>query len=73
MLIMGNNGPLIGGAVELGQQAAGLASGLNDQDFYSNSLGYDFYDTYNDIGVQIMRFLGVGTNFGSSIDSYLNR
>jgi hypothetical protein len=73
MLIMGNNGPLVGNMVEVGQQMAGLASGLNRQDFYSNSLGYGFYNTYNDTGVQLMRFLGVGTNFSSSINSYLNR
>jgi hypothetical protein len=73
MLIMGSNGPLVGNMVEVGQQMAGLASGLNRQDFYSNSLGYGFYNTYNDTGVQLMRFLGVGTNFSSSINSYLNR
>ena len=73
MLIMGNNGPLVGNMVEVGQKMAGLASGLNRQDFYSNSLGYGFYNTYNDLGVKFMRFLGVGTNFSSSINSYLNR
>ena len=73
MLIMGNNGPLVGNMVEVGQQMAGLASGLNRQDFYSNSLGYGFYNTYNDSGVQLMRLFGVGTNFSSSINSYLNR
>ena len=73
MLIMGNNGPLVGNMVEVGQQIAGLASGLNRQDFYSNSLGYGFYNTYNNTGVRLMRFFGIGTNFSNSINSYLNR
>jgi hypothetical protein len=73
MLIMGNNGPLVGNMVELGQQMAGQASGLNRQDFYSNSLGYKFYNTYNDSGVQLMRFLGVGGNFTNSVNQFLNR
>ena len=73
MLIMGNNGPIVGYSVEAIQKYNGLKSGMNSQDFYSNSLGYEFYNTYNDTGVQLMRFLGVGTNFSSSVNSYLNR
>lgn len=72
MLIMGNNGPIIGTSVEIGQQIAGLPSGMNKQDFYSNSLGYKFYKTYNDTGAQLLRFLGVG-NFTNSIKGFLTR
>ncbi|MCQ9639361.1 hypothetical protein MP478_08135 [Chryseobacterium sp. WG14] len=72
MLIMGNNGPIIGTSVEIGQQIAGLPSGMNRQDFYSNSLGYKFYRTYNDTGAQILSFFGVG-NFTSLIKGFLTR
>lgn len=77
MLIMGSNGPIIGNSVELGQQMAGLPSGMNRQDFYSNSLGYGFYKMYNDSAVQIYRFfsniLGVNSSFATTVKNYLSR
>jgi hypothetical protein len=56
MLIMGNNGPLIGNLVEVGQSLKGLKSGMNAQDFYSNKLGYRFYrGYYNNRGARFLR------------------
>lgn len=74
---MGNNGPIIGNSVELGQQVAGLPSGMNRQDFYSNSLGYGFYKMYNDSAVQMYRFFsnifGVNSSFATTVKNYLSR
>lgn len=43
MLIIGKNPPVVGNLVEIGQWITGQASGMNPQDFYSNSVGYQFY------------------------------
>lgn len=75
MLIVGNNGPLIGNFVEIGQYIAGLPSGMNRQDFYSNSLGYGFYRVYNDSAVQLYRFFsnvfGINDSFAITVKNYL--
>lgn len=72
MLIVGNYGAAIGTSIEFGQKFAGLPSGLNRQDFYSNSLGYGFYNVYNDTGARLLRFFGVG-NFTTTLKGYLTR
>ncbi len=72
MLIVGEMGFVAGSLIEMGQSAAGLPSGMNRQDFYSNSLGYAFYKLYNDTGVQIMRFFGFGS-FLSTLDGFLKK
>lgn len=46
MLVVGKKGEFIGNSVELGQSAAGMSSGANYQDYYSNYLGYQFYKVY---------------------------
>lgn len=46
MLVIGKKGEFTGNSVELGQSAAGMSSGANYQDYYSNYLGYQFYKAY---------------------------
>jgi RHS repeat-associated protein len=42
MLIVGPQGGLVGGTIEVGQWIAGQESGMDPQDFYSNGLGLTF-------------------------------
>ena len=46
MLIIGERGQFTGNTLEMVQWAAGQASGGNYQDYYSNFLGYQFYQAY---------------------------
>jgi RHS repeat-associated protein len=46
MLIVGNSGEFGGNSVELIQFGAGQKSAANYQDYYSNHLGYQFYEKY---------------------------
>lgn len=43
MLVVGKYASTIGNLVEAGQWAAGQASGMDRQDFYSNRVGYEYY------------------------------
>ena len=46
MLVVAYHGPLFGNSVEIMQGLGGLASAYDHQDYFSNQLGYDFYNQY---------------------------
>lgn len=46
MLIMGKKGRAIGNGTEVVQWIAGKPSAFDDQDYYSNELGYAFFEQY---------------------------
>jgi len=46
MLIVGSKPPLVGTMIEFGQIFTDKDSALSRQDFYSNSVGYHFYEQY---------------------------
>lgn len=43
MLVIGKYPSSAGNLLEIGQWAAGQASGMDRQDFYSNRVGYEYY------------------------------
>lgn len=46
MLVIGEYGRVVGESLEVAQWITLQESGINDQDYYSNQLGYDFYAEY---------------------------
>lgn len=46
MLVIGYYGAVVGNSVEMLQWVALNESGMDHQDYYSNQLGYDFYNQY---------------------------
>lgn len=46
MLVVAYYGPAAGNSVEVFQSEDGQASAFDHQDYYSNQLGYDFYNNY---------------------------
>jgi len=45
-MVVGKLGSVVGNSLEVLQWAAGMPSGGNHQDYYSNALGYKFWDIY---------------------------
>lgn len=73
MLIVGRYGMLVGTGGEIAQQIVGLPSGMNAQDFYSNNLGYRFYNIYDSSGPFLLRLLTGQENFTTYLESFLLR
>jgi len=48
LLVVGRHGPAFGNSVEFAQWLAKNESGFDDQDFYSNELGYSFFEHYGE-------------------------
>lgn len=66
MLIIGEKGQFVGNSLELAQWAAGQASGGNYQDYYSNFLGYQFYQAYG------AKLSNSPNNFADYVYEFLN-
>ncbi|PSL03009.1 hypothetical protein [Cecembia rubra] len=49
LLIIGRLGPIIGNSVEVIQWVSGSQSAYDDQDYYSNELGYSFWANYSNL------------------------
>lgn len=47
-MVVGKLGPIVGNYLEILQWYAGMPSAGDHQDFYSNALGYEFWDIYGD-------------------------
>jgi hypothetical protein len=74
-LIIGSKGPLIGNGVEEFQYLKGYPSGRDPQDYFSNSLGYKFYNMHTvksiTTGPAVHEYYNFGGNFVNSVGNFL--
>lgn len=67
LLVIGAKGPAFGNSVEIGQYLIpGNKSGLDPQDYYSNDLGYRFYEYLSQNKIDTNHFL-----FVNYLDTFL--
>ena len=74
MLIVGKYGRAVGTPLEFVQWGNGQASGMDPQDFYSNNLGYNFYNNVNGRGVTgwiINNVISSPTDFSNRVNLFL--